>query len=117
MVAYTNLNLKPKEFWNEMNPRSFVKMCEGFNLRYRREQAQRIEEMRLNRWIGYLIYNTNVTKGNRKEPDKLYPLPQLDTEVKERKIPTKEEIEEIKAWTFPRKMDDTTIMDFINKKK
>lgn len=103
-----------------MNPRDFLMMCEGFNFKNRKYEDDRIIELRMLRWIGSLIYNTNVKKKDQvTDLDKLFYLPPLSTEVKENKkinIPTKEEMAEIAAWTMPRKLDDKTIEDFLNKK-
>jgi len=102
-----------------MSPRDFLKMCEGFNLRSRRQQDEQIVEMRLMRRIGSLIFNTNVKKGSQvKDLDKLYYLPPLSSEEKENKklkIPTKAEMEEIASWTLPRKLDDTTLEEYLKK--
>ena len=104
-----------------MNPRDFLKMCEGFNLKWKRERDRDVNQMRLIRLIGSFIYNSNVKAGDRiiKDLDKLFYLPKLSWEEEQKKnikVPTKEEIEEIKAWTLPRKLDDTTIENYLKKK-
>lgn len=93
-------------------------MCEGFNLRCKREYDLQLEEMKLIRWVGALIYNANVKRNHRKDPEKLYPLADFKEEKEiKRKIPTKAEMDEIAAWTYPRKLDDTTIEQYLYKKK
>lgn len=71
------------------------------------------------RWVGSLIYNVNVSKNNRKDADKLYPLPELigTEKKKELKIPTKEEMAEMGALPFPRKLDDKTLEEVIRERK
>ena len=113
MVAYSDLNLKPSEFWNDLNPRDFLKMCEGFNLRYRREYGLKLEEMKLIRWVGSLLYNVNVKKQYQKQPNKLYPLPDLNEEEKEVKPIDRKRIEELFKMPMPRKLDDMDIMKAI----
>lgn len=116
MIAYSNLNLKPKEFWDDINPRDFVKMCEGFNLRNKREEGIRLEEMKLLRWIGYMQYAMHRDPKKRMlKPQELYVLNE-PKEQKILKIPTKEEMKEIFEWPNARKLDDTTIDQYLKEK-
>lgn len=91
-------------------------MCEGFNLRYKREQRDKLEEMKLTRWIGAILYNSN-SKTKIKDPQKLYYLPEIDIKEKEIKLLTKEEMEEMAKMPAPRKLNDETLMDALKKKK
>lgn len=98
MIAYSNLNLKPKEFWDESSPHDFLMMCEGFNFRFKREYNLQLMQMKIMRWVGSLIYNTNVKQGHRKEPEKLFHLPDFEIEKKTQKLITREEMEALKKW-------------------
>ena len=93
-MAYAFLNLKPYEFWDKLSPRDFLMMCEGYNTRFRLDYNMQLAEMRLTRWVGSLIYNTNVKKGHQKDADKLYPLYELDE--KEIEVPTRDDWDRIK---------------------
>lgn len=73
-------------------------MCEGFNIRFRREYEMYLNSLRVTRWVGSLIYNTNVKSSSRKSPEKLLSLPELETKKKVKIYPTAEEMAEIKKW-------------------
>lgn len=72
-------------------------MCEGFNLRFKREYTEYLNHLKVLRWVGSLIYNSNVKKMHRKNPEQLLPLPEL-MEEKPIIIPTKEELKELWKW-------------------
>lgn len=92
------MNLKPKEFWDETSPGDILKMCQGFNFRYKRENEKWLLEMKCIRWVGSMIYNTNVKRINQLPPEKLFGLPDFEEEKKEITIPSKEEMEQMKKW-------------------
>ena len=92
-------------------------MCEGFNLREKRERANKLDELRLLRWIGYMQYAVNRDPKKRMlKPEDLYKLNE-PKEEKEIKIPTKEEMKEMWEWPDARKLNDESLFDVINKKK
>jgi len=91
-------------------------MCEGFNLKYKRDQRDRLDGMKIVRWVGAILYNSN-SKQKIKDPQKLYYLPEIDLKEKEIKLLTKKEMEEIKKEPFPRKLNDETLMDALKKVK
>ena len=92
-------------------------MCEGFNLREKRERANKLDELRLLRWIGYMQYAVNRDPKKRMlKPEDLYKLNE-PKEEKEIKIPTKEEMKQIGECPDSRKLNDESLFDVINKKK
>lgn len=72
-------------------------MCEGFNLRFKRELSAQTRFLKVIRWAGYMSYVMN--RDRRKKLLKPEDLLFID-EIKKEKVslPTKEEMEEIKAW-------------------
>lgn len=98
MIAYGNLNLKPKEFWDEISPRDFLKMCEGFNFKKRVEDEKYLLQLKLVRWVGWLQYYTNpYIKNKSLTPDQLFRLPEIK-QIKKVEIPTKEEMKWFSKW-------------------
>ena len=76
-------------------------MCEGFNIRFKNEYRMHVDQMKVMRWVGTLIYNVNAKKGAQREPEKLLTLPELEEEKKVAKIDM-DEIRRIKEeWTPP----------------
>jgi len=117
LIAYSQLGLKPWEFWNEINPRDFVKMCEGFNLRNKIEEAKRIGDRKILRWVGYMQYVMHRDPKKRMlRPDEMYFIDEPEREKKHLKIPTKEEMKEIWEWPNARKLNDESIFEALNKK-
>lgn len=104
-----------------MNPRDFVKMCEGFNLRHKREQRLWLEQMKMWRWIGGILYNSNTAAHNRvKDLQKLYALPEPEEDKPKRilRLPTPEEMAEMASWPAPRPLGDgKTLMEIVKEYK
>ena len=72
-------------------------MSDGFLTSQKQEYQKHLNELYVLRWIGSLIYNTNVKKGFTKEPEQLLSLPSLNDE-QEKKLTTKEEARKIFNW-------------------
>lgn len=50
-------------------------MINGYCLKEKHDFTLHLQSMSVMRWVGSLIYNTNVKKANRKSPDRLLKLP------------------------------------------
>jgi len=78
------------------SPGDFLKQCHAYNIKFKREYTMYLGQLKAIRWVGALIYNSNVKKQHRKQPDELFSLPEINDESKGIEY-TKEEINELKA--------------------
>jgi len=71
-------------------------MCEGFNVRFKRDAAKHLDTLRVVRWAGWMQYAVNRDPKKRMiPPEELLPFDET-TEKNKLDLPTKEEMEEIK---------------------
>ena len=73
-------------------------MCEGFNLRFKRELQIQTETLKVIRWAGWMTYAVNRDRKKKfLQPHDLLPLMEFE-EKKQVELPTKEEMLKIKSW-------------------
>ena len=73
-------------------------MCEGFNLRFKREMQIHNRTLKLIRWAGWMVYVMNRnTKRRMLQPQELLRLNDFEENIPV-ELPTKEDMERIKGW-------------------
>lgn len=73
--AYGFLGLKPWEFWDEIDVADLASMINGYCLKEKYEFSLHTQSMSVMRWVGSLVYNTNVKRAHRRQAERLYPFP------------------------------------------
>lgn len=69
-------------------------ISDGFLIREEKNYNMHLNQLKVIRWVGALIYNSNVKKGFQKDPEQLLSLPEFNMEGEKAKT-TKEEALEI----------------------
>ena len=73
-------------------------MCEGFNLRFKREMQIHNSTLKLIRWAGWMVYVMNRnTKRRMLQPQELLRLNDFEENIPV-ELPTKEDMDRIKGW-------------------
>ena len=73
-------------------------MCEGFNLRFKREMQIHNNTLKVIRWTGWMVYVMNRNPKRRMlRPDELLKINDFE-EKRQVELPTKEDFEREKKW-------------------
>lgn len=71
-------------------------MMNGYKLKRDYEFSLHVQSMRVMRWVGSLIHNSNVKKANQRIPEKLLKLPG-DQKIPQKPLLTKDQFLRAKA--------------------
>jgi len=90
--------MTPEVYWKQHSPASLIRAIRGYGKKLDREFDLHIQDLRIQRWIGAILHNSNVKKGHRKRETILYPLPKDNIQSNKPLVSKEQHQRAVEAW-------------------